>query len=521
MRKQTKIAALVSAAALLAIGASMTSFADWVGPLEDGSYEYHDSYGEAITDEWRTGVSSRDGKTYYYYLNDDGKMAVDQLIEYNGYLYYVNENGERVADYWYKEPNTEGIMVNEIEPANLYYYFNTKGQAVTGKNNVRKSNSDETKSYFQFDSEYHMISGWYGDYYCSGEDEGYVLTGWQYLDKPLDDVWENPYDYDNKAWYYFGTDGAMKKGRQWLEWEGKYSYYLFDTTSGQLLESGWSSVSVASDPDATPSELKAYYIDGGARAKGWVEADYDGSDDDHSTTWFYVESNGVPFNYNGKDASGSVKALTGDNAGKLYTRVAARKIDGKTYLFNEFGEYMTGIYRVESEVACKGSTNPLEKDKIYYFSETSGDPKGSMVTKKVQKTTDDIVDNYCFKSNGQGAENEIVNGVLYGANGKRVDAEDAAWRVVDLSDAEVWGTKVLSDKKDSKGNPVNLAGKCVIVNASGRVKESGTVTIDGVKYYIKSAAAGTKTDDATDEDGKLDEAKSGETYEIVHHYNVD
>ena len=41
MRKQTKIAAMVSAAALLAIGASMTSFADW-NLLDDGvSYEYH------------------------------------------------------------------------------------------------------------------------------------------------------------------------------------------------------------------------------------------------------------------------------------------------------------------------------------------------------------------------------------------------------------------------------------------------------------------------------------------------
>ena len=46
MRKQTKIAALVSAAALLAIGASMTSFAaGWTYDNSIGHWVYEDSDG--------------------------------------------------------------------------------------------------------------------------------------------------------------------------------------------------------------------------------------------------------------------------------------------------------------------------------------------------------------------------------------------------------------------------------------------------------------------------------------------
>lgn len=51
MRKQTKLVAVLSAASLLAIGASMTSFAKgWTE--ENGEWVYLDSDGE-ITREWK------------------------------------------------------------------------------------------------------------------------------------------------------------------------------------------------------------------------------------------------------------------------------------------------------------------------------------------------------------------------------------------------------------------------------------------------------------------------------------
>ena len=47
MRKQTKLVAVLSAAALLAVGASMTSFAGWEKD-EDGIWHYYDSDDEMV-----------------------------------------------------------------------------------------------------------------------------------------------------------------------------------------------------------------------------------------------------------------------------------------------------------------------------------------------------------------------------------------------------------------------------------------------------------------------------------------
>ena len=67
MRKQTKLVAVLSAAALLAIGASMTSFAatpHW--DQEDGEWVYLDRNGERVTDEWKKSNGQ------WYYLDEDG-----------------------------------------------------------------------------------------------------------------------------------------------------------------------------------------------------------------------------------------------------------------------------------------------------------------------------------------------------------------------------------------------------------------------------------------------------------------
>ena len=52
MRKQTKIAAVVSAAALLALGASMTSFAATGWQEENGTWVYYDRSGNQVTNTW-------------------------------------------------------------------------------------------------------------------------------------------------------------------------------------------------------------------------------------------------------------------------------------------------------------------------------------------------------------------------------------------------------------------------------------------------------------------------------------
>ena len=577
MRKQTKIAALVSAAALLAIGASMTSFADWVGPLEDGSYEYHDSYGEAITDEWRTGVSSRDGKTYYYYLDSDGKMATDKLIESGEHLYYVNENGERVANYWYKVENTEGITVNEIEPEYLYYYFDSKGQAVKGVNKgAYKTNNDpnntETAKYC-FDDDYHMVSGWYtvegSTYYCNGETDGHMELDWAELEIPQEDIDNGePYEEDaTYAWYHFSDKGVRESaGRHYLSYSGKKYWFEFDS-NGRLLEEKWGN-STNSNAGSNYGK-KYYYIDGGYAATDWVEADYDNGADPSTTdkTYFFFE-NGNAFNYDGKDAEYSRVATASandanrtsegvmiykwneDDGGfvsvdttakeRVANKYAARVVAGKTYLFNQRGEYVTGVYKIVGTVYRKGSSQAIGADNgaIYYFDLVSGGPKGSMKTKKDSVTNQyDVTRNYLFKTNGQAIASQISGGVLYDEDGLRKDATEGTWQIITIGeDGQYTSDKdvvLATSPKNTSGKYLFQEGDRIVVNASGRVKESGTVIIDGTKYYIKNVSKGVKwdstsyghseaTEGATSTGSKVVAADyKGEAYVIVHQHSVD
>ena len=75
MRKQTKLVAVLSTAALLAIGASMTSFAATGWAEEDGTWVYYNRDGERATDQWKKSGNN------WYWLDSDGEMAIDQLIE--------------------------------------------------------------------------------------------------------------------------------------------------------------------------------------------------------------------------------------------------------------------------------------------------------------------------------------------------------------------------------------------------------------------------------------------------------
>ena len=77
MRKQTKVVAVASAAALLAIGASMTSFAATGWVEEDGQWYYYDKDGNRVENEWK-----KSGDNWYWLDSEEGgAMAVDKLIE--------------------------------------------------------------------------------------------------------------------------------------------------------------------------------------------------------------------------------------------------------------------------------------------------------------------------------------------------------------------------------------------------------------------------------------------------------
>ena len=94
MRKQTKLVAVLSAAALLAMGASMTSFAAGWEKDDAGVWHYYDSDDEMVTDEWK-----KDGGKWFH-LDEDGEMETDTWVDDD---YYVAEDGHMLTNEWKRQ----------------------------------------------------------------------------------------------------------------------------------------------------------------------------------------------------------------------------------------------------------------------------------------------------------------------------------------------------------------------------------------------------------------------------------
>ena len=145
MRKQTKIAAVVSAAALLALGASITSFAAAKGTwmMVDGEWYCYDKNG----DVYENTFCSSNGKEYY--VGEDGAIVRSQWVEYDGSYYFVNSSGAKVTSDWRLT-----APYDDEDAEEEWYYFQSTGKRAENKKILYKG-----KTYY-FDSEGKMITGW-------------------------------------------------------------------------------------------------------------------------------------------------------------------------------------------------------------------------------------------------------------------------------------------------------------------------------------------------------------------------
>ena len=188
MKKQTKLVAVLSTASLLAIGASMTSFAATGWVEENGTWVYYDRNEERVTDQW-----ARSGNGWYY-LDENGEMATDRLIEDGDNYYYVDTNGVMVTNQWVAIENEDAG--EDDEPDHYWYYFQANGRAMTNGNNSRVALKTINGKRYAFDDEGRMLYGWVseddaerldntdgdafldGDYYFGDSDDGAMTTGW-------------------------------------------------------------------------------------------------------------------------------------------------------------------------------------------------------------------------------------------------------------------------------------------------------------------------------------------------------
>jgi hypothetical protein len=494
MRKQTKLVAVLSAAALLAIGASMTSFAKgWTE--ENGEWVYLNSDGDRVTNEWKKSGNN------YYWLDDDGLMATSELIEDDDKTYYVNENGVRVTSQWVALDNEDDVEVNGEDVETLWYYFSDTGKAFKASSStetfVKKTvaYSGGTDTFF-FDADGHMASGWvsYGGktYYCGDENEGWALKYFQLLE-PADDM---DGDYDDEEWFYFGSNGKLVTSAT-KYYQG--AYYTFDENG--VMQDDWFTGTIATAANSsvvTPSTANIYASESGALGSGWVlTARYD---DDTETKWYYL------VNVTSGDTTRSVAFNSFEDPNNNYYGVMAKTINSKTYVFDKTGYLLKGL--LDDDVT---TTTPSQwmgvaaksiPAGIYYAKEGSitSSTYGQIQTGKVAVTDDGETDYYYFDSKNSGAalQNMVKDNTVYGPDGKRIDAEDGNSTEIKTAAEDIY--KYDSSKADFKGTKMISAGERYIVTSTGKLKTKSTgLKIDDLYYdtdangVINEATAGRST----------------------------
>ena len=486
MYRKKMVITLISATVLFSAGTASVSLAAAGWQQKSGDWVYLDKDGNYLRDVWK-----KTGQ-HHYYLDNEGKMAVSALVEYNDDIYYVDEDGKMVTNQWVSFPNNPGSEALCDEPVTIvWYYFGPSGKACA---DTKKTIDGKV---YLFDEDGHMLSGWqtYGDnsdwYYLGTENEGFAHTGWQYLepDEEMND--EGDGDYDSQEWFYVRTSNGKAYRETKKQINGRY--YTFDANG--VMKDKWA-FGTPSAPDysgtgITSAAVAFYNEDEGDLQSKWVYT-YAPDDPDESgdEDWYYLDSKGVPFNYQAKDSFQKIDygfdmsiKMDGTQTESIQYGVAARIINHKTYLFDENGKMMTGFYYLQG-VKVKGSSKHLGFVQLtdntftggfYYFNEKEGSTLGQMMTgkRKVEEESDDY--HYYFRNNGLAYTNTIVGGSLYGSVGIRVSAGDG-YELYQIPD------DIIIYEKGSSNQYKDCA---FIVNESGKLKKSGTVKIDGVRYTVE------------------------------------
>ena len=477
MRKQTKIAALVSATALLALGASITSFAAARGTwmLVDGEWYCYDSNGDPYEDTFC--VSN--GKDYY--VGEDGMLVRSSWVEYDGDYYFVNSAGQKITSDWRLT-----TPYDDEDAEEEWYYFQASGKMATNKKIVYKGNT-----YF-FDADGKMLTGWVtaeGDdvvneensidsdhTYYADETGARVEEDWIYTVEPSTAEDDADADY---YYYYLLPSGKVVTGKRN---NIKGQTYLFDE-EGKML-SGWvrgevdedgktvytaidgedDNIPIVNDPEA---KYTYYYCsgadDGHVKKDRWIKtwrpADTYEEDEDVSQYWYWIESDGKIYVPSTSDAEKVAAEKWQLEDGELvikanYESVTKKKINSKDYFFNENGEMLSQfLYVMEDSKDLK--------EGLYYF---GGSDDGSMKT-GAETIKDDNLDSFKFYFETKG-ENKGV-----GITGNKSN--------------KLYYMGHLVAAQDYRYQPVEIDGYTFIVNSNGTIqhstvqyKEDGDVLID-------------------------------------------
>ena len=538
MRKQTKIVAVASAAALLAIGASMTSFAATGWVEEDGQWYFYDKDGNRVEDEWK-----KSGDNWYWLDSEEGgAMAVDKLVEDDDDTYYVDANGVMVKNTWVKVVNED--QDEDDDPAEYrYYYMQSNGKAYTAPDDGETSFKTIDGKRYAFDEDGKMLYGWVKaedatlatdesewedcTYYLGSWEDGAMKTGWQKIT-----VYDSEEDEDMDYWFNFKSNGKIRKSVNEKKLNGKY--YRFDSRGVMVYE--WALASGGNTASVSDWSYFRSPEDGARVTKGWFKvvapdddndntfADYEGSftigkDNDaaeENERWYYADGDGelyegqikkIKGKYYGFYPEGTTKAgsmLTGLCAlitkGDEIVEVIARNMDA-----DDLDDCMDGkgnfavMYGDDLDEGCTAS--------LYYFGNDE-DNDGSLKTGATTVSLDG--DSYSFyfnKSGGAESKGKGLTGIddgkyIYKFGLKMKADSDDKYKVVyatgdtgedDAVVEEIDTAKLRKLAKEAEGKNKDdetvkfvgtLGDDYYLVNTSGAIVKNKTAAKDGDDWYF-------------------------------------
>ena len=482
MRKQTKLVAVVSAAALLAIGGAMTSFAAQGWVEEDGTWYYYDKDGSRVEDEWK-----KSGDNWFWLDSEEGgAMATDKLIEDDDKTYYVDANGVMVTNTWVKVVNED--QDDEDDPAEYhYYYMQSNGKAYKGSGDKVSKKTIDGKQY-AFDEDGIMLYGWVDEdgtmvndedgwadatYYFGSWEDGSMKTGWQKISvyDNTDDK-EDDYDY----WFNFKANGKKRvqldNGSEDTDatWKNNGKYYHFDTRGVMVYE--WYPTQNTTSNLHSASNWSYFNSpeDGAKVVKGWFkvvgpneDTSFKELDSESFASVDGVKNEDARWYYNdGREeglVAGKIKKIKGkyygfrpddgEKGGAMLKGLCALEMDGENIVkvydddmdADDLDDFLDGV----------DAGNYTANTYLYYFGNADDeDTDGAMKTGNVTVNLDGETIQFKFRNNG-GAESR-------GRGVTGVEKGDYIYK---------FGKKIKADSED----------KYILVYASGDINSTGTVTV--------------------------------------------
>ncbi len=482
MRKQTKVVAVASAAALLAIGGAMTSFAAQGWVEEDGTWYYYDKDGNRVEDEWK-----KSGDNWFWMSSEEnGAMATDALIEDDDNTYYVDSNGVMVTNTWVKVVNED--QDEDDDPAEYhYYYMQSNGKAYKGSGDKVNKKTIDGKQY-AFDEDGIMLYGWVdedgttlndedgwaeAEYYFGSWEDGSMKTGWQKISvyDNTDDK-EDDYDY----WFNFKANGKKRvqldNGSEDTDatWKNNGKYYHFDTRGVMVYE--WYPTQNTTSNLHSASNWSYFNSpeDGAKVVKGWFkvvgpneDTSFKELDSESFASVDGVKNEDARWYYNdGREeglVAGKIKKIKGkyygfrpddgEKGGAMLKGLCALEMDGENIVkvydddmdADDLDDFLDGV----------DAGNYTANTYLYYFGNADDeDTDGAMKTGNVTVNLDGETIQFKFRNNG-GAESR-------GRGVTGVEKGDYIYK---------FGKKIKADSED----------KYILVYASGDINSTGTVTV--------------------------------------------